>query len=613
MVAATSAREHTRSSFARATSPKRSPTVVAPHRAPDPAHRAGAALPALAAGARRRASRSCSPARAPTRCSPATISSARRKVRRFWAREPSSQLRPLLLERLYPYLARSPVAQRAMAQAFFGAGPRAATRPTSRTCRAGARRRRCKRLFARELRDAIGDATPSAALVATLPDELRAWAPLAQDQYLEMRTLLSGYLLSSQGDRVAMAHSVEGRFPFLDADVVELATRCPPTTSCASSTRSTSSSGSRARSRAARRSSRGPKQPYRAPDALVASSATARPPGSTSRCARARVARRGLRAGARREALWRSARAREDEAQLSNADNMALVGVLSTQLLQHELHPRRRSRPASGRRPRTRSNEPSELEHGRDPAAARLPRSNRPPASPTRSRSSRRAQRSPTPRSTRARTGSRTPSRARRRARRSRRRSSPTTRVETVVRVLGVPQGERGRLDRQPADARPTSSRTCSTTAAPRCSSTTHIANVWHRTPSAASPHSRPIVISGEPNRERSAGLAFVLGRGAGRERDAPPRAPQRSTSTSRRSSTRRRSTGEPKGVMLTHRNMLTAATSITTLPRDREDDVILVRAAARVRLRPLPDDHGVRGSGARLVLERSFAFPARS
>ena len=32
--------------------------------------------------------------------------------------------------------------------------------------------------------------------------------------------------------------------------------------------------------------------------------------------------------------------------------------------------------------------------------------------------------------------------------------------------------------------------------------------------------------------------------------------------------------------------------------------------SAARVRLRALPDDHGVRG-GARLVLERSFAFPA--
>ena len=32
---------------------------------------------------------------------------------------------------------------------------------------------------------------------------------------------LSGYLLSSQGDRVSMAHSVEGRYPFLDHRVLE--------------------------------------------------------------------------------------------------------------------------------------------------------------------------------------------------------------------------------------------------------------------------------------------------------------------------------------------------------------------------------------------------------
>src|SRR5207247_3405598 len=42
------------------------------------------------------------------------------KVRRFWARQPSSASRPRLLERLYPYLQRSPVSQQAMAKQFFG-------------------------------------------------------------------------------------------------------------------------------------------------------------------------------------------------------------------------------------------------------------------------------------------------------------------------------------------------------------------------------------------------------------------------------------------------------------------------------------------------------------
>jgi amino acid adenylation domain-containing protein len=69
-------------------------------------------------------------------------------------------------------------------------------------------------------------------------------------------------------------------------------------------------------------------------------------------------------------------------------------------------------------------------------------------------------------------------------------------------------------------------------------------------------------------------------------------------------------STGEPKGVMLTHRNMLAAATSITTYLENVEDDVIL-------GVLPLSFDYGLYQMimafrmGARLVLERSFAYPA--
>jgi asparagine synthase (glutamine-hydrolysing) len=39
---------------------------------------------------------------------------------------------------------------------------------------------------------------------------------------------MSGYLLSSQGDRMMMGHSVEGRFPFLDHRVIEFAATIPP-------------------------------------------------------------------------------------------------------------------------------------------------------------------------------------------------------------------------------------------------------------------------------------------------------------------------------------------------------------------------------------------------
>jgi len=69
-------------------------------------------------------------------------------------------------------------------------------------------------------------------------------------------------------------------------------------------------------------------------------------------------------------------------------------------------------------------------------------------------------------------------------------------------------------------------------------------------------------------------------------------------------------STGDPKGVMLTHRNMLTAASSITTYLENTQDDVIL-------DVLPLAFDYGLYQMimafkmGARLVLERSFAYPA--
>lgn len=69
--------------------------------------------------------------------------------------------------------------------------------------------------------------------------------------------------------------------------------------------------------------------------------------------------------------------------------------------------------------------------------------------------------------------------------------------------------------------------------------------------------------------------------------------------------------TGDPKGVMLTHRNMLTAATSVGTYLETVEDDVLL-------GVLPLAFDYGMYQMimafrwGARLVLERSFAFPAQ-
>jgi asparagine synthase (glutamine-hydrolysing) len=272
------------------------------------------------------------------------------KVRRFWGRQPASELRPRLLERLYPYLARSPVAQRAMAREFFGKGREGWAEPgfahRTRWQSAAA----LQRLFAPAVREAAAPVDVVARLLGSLPGAFPGWAPLSQDQYLEVRTLLSGYLLSSQGDRMLMGHSVEGRFPFLDANLVELANALPP------SFKLRRLDEKHVLKRVAAglvpdEVLRRPKQPYRAPDALSFVGPGA--PGWIGDVVGERaVAGAGVFDPRAVERLWRKCQASGGGEQFSNADNMALVGVLSTGLLHEQLL---RRAPERGAAPRFRT------------------------------------------------------------------------------------------------------------------------------------------------------------------------------------------------------------------------------------------------------------------
>jgi asparagine synthase (glutamine-hydrolysing) len=254
------------------------------------------------------------------------------KIRRFWARQPMSEGRPRLLERLYPYLQRSPVAQRALTQQFFGQrldrwqepgfGHAIRWRSTSAL----------KRLFSENMRHRLAGVEATRDVIAGVPVDFPRWSPLAQDQYLEVHTLLSGYLLSSQGDRMLMANSVEGRFPFLDREVAALAESLPASYKLRvldeKHVLKRAAAGHVPRSILQRK-----KQPYRAPDALSFADG-----GATE----------WIEAVASHEALsdagiFNSAAARRlidkcrmrAAGQFSNLDNMGVVGILSTQLVHH--------------------------------------------------------------------------------------------------------------------------------------------------------------------------------------------------------------------------------------------------------------------------------------
>lgn len=150
------------------------------------------------------------------------------KIRQFWARVPDSRSRPLLLQRLYPYLSNSPSKLGAYTEKFFDPLPSTVNDPFYAHYPRWKTTSAVKLFYSDEMKGAVKGNDPVSDLNKTLSDGSHQWDYMSKAQYVEMKTLLAGYLLSSQGDRVAMANSIEGRFPFLDHEVVELCTQIPP-------------------------------------------------------------------------------------------------------------------------------------------------------------------------------------------------------------------------------------------------------------------------------------------------------------------------------------------------------------------------------------------------
>lgn len=145
------------------------------------------------------------------------------RLREFIARDPDSEVRAMALQLLYPWMTRSPGQAPAFAREFFGRNLEVSDPAFSHRPRWDA----TASLLALTVPHPDWAVDVAGGLVATMPEDAPGWDPLARSQWLEMTTLLPGYILSSQGDRMLMAGSIEGRFPFLDRTVVDVANRLP--------------------------------------------------------------------------------------------------------------------------------------------------------------------------------------------------------------------------------------------------------------------------------------------------------------------------------------------------------------------------------------------------
>jgi asparagine synthase (glutamine-hydrolysing) len=250
------------------------------------------------------------------------------KIRRFWAKEPNSVARPRLLTKLYPYLPLLKNSPDLALKMFFGYKLTETDDPLYSHLLRWHNTSRIKSFFSDDFASTIKEYNPLGEIYQSLPGSFEKWSDLAKSQYLEATVFMSGYLLSSQGDRMAMGNSVEGRYPFLDYRVIELCAKLPDNQKLNSLNEKfilkKLSLGKIPPSISNR-----PKQPYRAPIASILGNEN-----STSYIndilSEDTIKSYGIFNHTKVRMLINNARSQQS---VSEIDQMAIAGILSTQLL----------------------------------------------------------------------------------------------------------------------------------------------------------------------------------------------------------------------------------------------------------------------------------------
>lgn len=149
------------------------------------------------------------------------------KVRRFWSRQPDSKSRPELLKKLYAYLPQFSNSRYAALAVQSFRGTLESDSPFYSHMIRWNNNAANKVYFSPDVKQQTAEFDALTTLEQSLPSEFAGVGDMDRAQYLELTTLLRGYLLSSQGDRMLMSNSVEGRFPYLDHTLVEFANSLP--------------------------------------------------------------------------------------------------------------------------------------------------------------------------------------------------------------------------------------------------------------------------------------------------------------------------------------------------------------------------------------------------
>ena len=250
------------------------------------------------------------------------------KIRSFWGRQIHSAWRPLLLKRLYPYMENIQRQSPAYLKGFFHVTAEDLASPFFSHLPRWELTAKLKVLFSDAVRSELVQHDAVSQLTSALPSRYFGWPAFHRAEYLEAMYLLPGYILSSQGDRMAMAHGVEGRYPFLDHRVVEFAARLSPSLKMKVLDQKhllKVASGKLIPDSIRRR----PKQPYRAPDGACFFGA-ATPDYVEELLGPERIGQDGIFDPVSVHALVNKFKRGRV---VGVKDNMALVGILSTQLL----------------------------------------------------------------------------------------------------------------------------------------------------------------------------------------------------------------------------------------------------------------------------------------